>query len=724
MIGAWHVKCHLSETNKSGDIIMKHRRIRALYCAISMLGLAAASIAAADDIRRSEQRNVSHWVEKASKAGEAKDSQRVPITVFLSFKNQTALKNLIAAQATPGNSKYGTYLTPDQFRQQFAPDAADVAKVQRALRKMGFVIENTPKSGLFVEASGTVAQVKTSFGVTQDLYSYKGKVLRANAETPRLPAEIAGIVSYVAGLDDTAMLRQPNHISLRTHLASNSAAAPDAPPPPQGGINSPVCSKYWGDHKAKLSTAPGLYPQTLPWLICGYDPQQLRAAYGADRVNEDGSGVRVAIVDLYASPTIMHDANRYSAAHGLPKLTYLNFAQMIPPGLLDVPASDPCGPQGWYEEETLDVESVHSMAPGAFILFGGITCTDPGNAALYNIIDNRLADIVTNSYGFNGEQLPADFINAENQFFMQAAAEGMSVLFSSGDDGDVAAANGIASGSWEATSPYVTGVGGTSLALLNAEGDKKEWGWGTYRAYLADALVAADGKTIATSGVTLPFAFYSGSGGGPSLVMLAPDYQSNVPYSMSGFTTLADGTPVPLEAPHRVTPDISMVGDPYTGFVYGETYAITGDPILDAGCKPLSATNEYCEESIGGTSLSSPLFAGVLALVNQARFSHHKSAVGFVNPSLYAFKTGSLDDDSEAPIIKVKKPSSPTAVLRGYQGDPTRVRVVTINSTPNADNSAIIEGTDTSYLTMPGYDEITGLGTPNVPALIHAFSKL
>jgi subtilase family serine protease len=596
-----------------------------------------------------------------------------------------------------------------------------VARVQRTLQKLGFIIGNTPKSGLFVEASGTVAQIKANFGVSQDLYSYKGKLLRANAESPRIPAEISDVVTYVAGLDDTSQLRKPNHVRMTQHLAASASEDPDAPPPPAASINSPVCSKYWADHKAKLSTAPGLYAQTLPWLICGYTPRQLRAAYGSDEVKETGKGVRVAIVDIYASPTIVDDANRYSKAHKLPQLTYLNFQQLVPPGLFDVPANDPCGPQGWYEEETLDVESVHSMAPNAFILFGGITCTDPGNAALYDIIDNRLADIVTNSYGFNGEALPADFIAAENQYFMQAAAEGMSVLFSSGDSGDLVASNGIASGSWEATSPYVTAVGGTSLALLNAEGDKKEWGWGNYRAFLTDATVAKNGKTIKTSGVALPFTFYSGSGGGPSLVMLAPSYQDNVPYTLSGFTTITGGIVIPLEAPHRVTPDISMVGDPYTGFLYGETYTITGDPILDAGCKKLSTTTEYCEESIGGTSLSSPLFAGVLALVNEARFKHHKGAVGFVNPALYTFDTGN-SDKSTAPIIDVKAPKTPTAVLRGYLGDPTRVRVVTMNSTPNADNTAVIEGADSSYLVTPGYDEVTGLGTPNVPALIEAFT--
>jgi subtilase family serine protease len=711
----------------------RSRVFGALASAVGLtLGLANLSWAELPDT----QRNVPHWASQANHVASAAESDRVTIVAYLSLRNQSALKDLIAAQATPTSPSYGKYLTPEQFHAQFSPNAADVQRVQRSLQKLGFHIDHVPASGLFVRASGSVAQAKASFGVSQELYSYKGKILRANAETPRIPATISDVVTYVAGLDQTAQLRKPSHIRLNetersasqvsARAASSDHAAPNAPPPVAANLPSIVCSNYWGELSATLSAAAGPYPKTLPWLICGYDPQQVRAAYGADSVRQDGSGVRVGIVDLYASPTIQDDVNRYSKNHGLPRLTSKNFRQIVPAGLFDVPADDPCGPQGWYGEQSLDFDAVHSMAPGAYIIYSATTCTDPGNGGLYELIDNHLADIVTNSYGYNGEGLPADFINAEDQFFMQAAVEGMSILFSSGDDGDLAAINGYASGSWEATSPYVTAVGGTSLALLNRSGDKKEWGWGTYRVSMNGVVVSADGKSIATSGPALPYAFYSGSGGGPSVIELAPSYQAAVPYRLSGFTTLVDGTVVPLGAPYRVTPDISMVGDPYTGFLYGETFTIAGDPVSDSGCTPISSTLEYCEGSIGGTSLSSPLFAGVLALVNQARFQNHKGPVGFVNPALYHLGHG--DDSDSAPIVDVRKPSSPTAVLRGYLGNPNRLRVVTMNSVPNPnvvpgedDQPAVIEGADTSYLTTRGYDEVTGLGTPNVPALIRAF---
>ena len=113
----------------------------------------------------------------------------------------------------------------------------------------------------------------------------------------------------------------------------------------------------------------------------------------------------------------------------------------------------------------------------------------------------------------------------------------------------------------------------------------------------------------------------------------------------------------------------------------------------------------------------------MLALVNQARFQYHKHAVGLVNPALYLLNVG--EPGASAPIIDVNKPSAPTAVLRGYMGDPTRVRVVTMNSVPSAkDPTKVIEGTDTSLRTTPGYDNVTGLGTPNVPILIEAFTIL
>jgi subtilase family serine protease len=670
--------------------------------------------------------SVSPWVAQAQHIGTADDSTIVDLVVFLNFRNQDALRALIKAQYTPGNPQYRQYLSADAFRSRFSPDAAAASRVRESLRRLGFTVADSQTSVSFVEASGTVAQVKAAFGVSQELYGYKGKVLRANAEAPQIPAEIADAVRYVAGLDESHRLRKPfnSHADKVAALAVTGRTVPDAAPPPNIYPPSPACSTYWGDHTVTLSTRAGSYPKTLPWQICGYTPQQLRQAYHADQVPQTGAGVRVGVVDIYASPTIEQDVNRYSSNHGLPALTSTNFQQIVPAGLYNVSANDQCGggPQGWYEEETLDIEALHAMAPGATIIFGAEKCALP-NTALYNMIENHLADIITNSYGQNGEDVPTDFIDTESQYFMQAAAEGISVLFGSGDSGDLIALNGTASGSWEATSPYVTAVGGTSLALLNDSGAKLEWGWGSYQVQLNDATVAADALTITTSGITPPYTFVFGSGGGPSLSQLQPDYQQKVvPSRLAKFTTDATGQKLYFEAAHRVTPDIAIVGDVFTGFLYGETYTPAGNAAADALCQPLTATTEYCEEEIGGTSLSSPLMAGVLALVDQARLSDGKPVLGFFNPALYGLPVGAAGT-SDAPIIDVTKPAQPTAVAWGVAGDPSIALVASMNSGPNAAGNGAVEGDDTSYKTGPGYDEVTGLGIPNVPALIQALTQ-
>src|ERR1700733_732481 len=194
--------------------------VKVVSAAIALtLGAAGLSQAAA-----SSQKNVPGWVSDANRVASAGDDERVTIVAFLSFRNQVALKNLIAAQSTPSSLQYGRYLTPEQFHAQFSPPAADVQRVQRSLEKMGFHIDHTPDSGLFVRASGSVAQVKAAFGVTQDLYAYQGKVLRANAETPRIPAAISDVVTFVAGLDQSGALRTPHHI--RMNERASTAASP------------------------------------------------------------------------------------------------------------------------------------------------------------------------------------------------------------------------------------------------------------------------------------------------------------------------------------------------------------------------------------------------------------------------------------------------------------------------------------------------------------------
>ncbi len=680
--------------------------------------------------------HVAKWVATATKVGPAADSQKVRLSALLGFRNQDQLTSLLAQQSTPGSTNYGHYLTAAQFHQRFTPSAQDEAKVEDALRAMGFAIAGKPASNLYVEFTGTVAQVKAAFGVSQNLYSYRGKIMRANAENPSLPASLTGLVVAVNGLDDTGQLIHPFHHSINDDVArprAPSAAAPTGAGPAvtlpvAANLPSPYCSTYFGDTVATLSTTPSPYPAQEPWLVCAYTPQQMQTAYGVNKINLNGAGVTVAIVDAYVSPTLMSDANRYSTNHKLPKLTGSNLQIIYEGDLADVSDDDPCGPQGWFGEISLDVDAVHSMATGANILFsGGLSCSNVDlDAALYTVIDGTesvggpLADIVSNSYGYTGEPLSDAEEAVDTAIYEQAAAEGVSVLFSSGDDGDVALIQGIAEGSWPATSPLVTAVGGTSLALKNASGSKSEWGWGTFRAYLDGAMV--NSATSVTDSGLGSFSFYSGAGGGPSFTWAEPSYQVGiVPPVLTMQTFDLSGIRYTLPG-DRVVPDVAMDADPYTGFLYGESFLIAGDPISDSGCTAVSSTTEYCEEDIGGTSLASPLFAGTLAIVDQFRKATGRGDLGFANPRLYALTVGA-PGSTTTPLVDIQAPAAPTAVLRGYANDLTRVRVVTMNSVPGPFGPLCVtsycNGQDSWILqTMPHYDDVTGVGTPYMPAFL------
>lgn len=752
----------------------------ALSAATAALAAATTATPSAATAPAAVSGNVSRWVAKATALGTAPDSEAITIAVHLQLNNLVELKTLVGSIASPSSKQYGRYLTNEQFLQRFAPAGADVQAVKSMLERGGMSNVRVGPGGVYVSATATVGQLRTTFKVSQDLYSYAGQTLRANKQNPTIPAALAGKIAFIEGLDDSTSLRHPHHRSAtqgtltvpagaaikglavgETDALSAAAAAAAAagsavtPPPVAANLPSPYCNSSYGAGAlvAKLTAAAGIYGAEVPWLDCGYTPGQIRGAYGLDAVSKkyDGSGVTVAIVDAYASPTLQADGNRYAANHDLPKLvTGKNFSQIIPRGIYDVSPNEACGPYGWWTEESLDLAAVHGSAPGATILYvGARDCNASLDIALYNVLYNHLADVVTNSYGYNGESIATGQQAADDQAYLAGAAQGITVLFSSGDNGDLAELNGVASGAWPATSAYVTGVGGTSL-FVESDGKKTEYGWGNYRDFLADATVKSS-TLVETSGLTSTsalgytfdaFAFYAGSGGGISLLEAQPAYQVHaVPGVLATTLNLASGYTEPLPNAQRVSPDVAMVADPYTGYLFGETFTIAGNKYADSGCTPISKTEEYCEGSIGGTSLASPLMAGVIAVLNQKHKATGEAVVGFVNPLLYSNGTGGngADNLNSHALNQIVAPPHPVSVLRGYATDLKEVRVVTINSVPfnvtttpyaiEACSVAICEGlndvfnfTSLSSPSVPptaaGYNDVTGLGVPYVPKLL------
>ena len=206
-----------------------------------------------------------------------------------------------------------------------------------------------------------------------------------------------------------------------------------------------------------------------------------------------GKGQTVAIVDAYASPTMQSDANQFATVVGDKPFRPGQYQQYLPSTFTDT-AADECDAAGWYGEETLDVEQVHGEAPDANVRFvAAASCLDTDLvSALAYIVDNHLASIVSDSWG---EPSDTSTLNAEfNQIFQVGAVEGIGFFFSSGDSGYESPAEDPGSDmiqvDYPPSSPWVTSVGGTSLAIGKAQNYQFETSWGT----MLDPL-AADGTS-------------------------------------------------------------------------------------------------------------------------------------------------------------------------------------------------------------------------------------
>ncbi len=655
--------------------------------ALLLSTLAAGSVSAAPAGRAALAGSVPPWATAASFKTSANTSEYAGFRVYLGWQNESAAAALAQAVSDPHSPSYGHYLTPAQFRQQFAPSQAQVGAVQSWLRSQGFTIDYTPLNNHYVAAEGTLAQAAAAFGTSFGEYSYQGQLLLSPTTALTIPTSLSGIVDSVVGLDGSMSLIHPDHV-----VDGNA-------PPPAAFVNAPPCSSYYGE----LSTAttagedgtaiPTAYGAYQPWVVCGYTPDQIRAAYGLPLGTGSltGKNVTVAIIDAYASPTIVSDANTYfNNIEGYQENWFSSanhFTQVVAPGTYKRPENPRQDPQGWSSEETLDVEAVHGMAPDAKIVYVGA----PNNyqdldAAMNHVVDRGLADIVTNSYGFSGEALPLGYIKPLNDTLMQAAAEGIGVYFSSGDNGDET--NGVSPSyatqtpDWPASSPWVTAVGGTSLQIgdgnaYGALGLPGEVAWETTNAKLVSSAWSPEVSA------TAPGTWLYGGGGGISHIFAQPWYQQG---KVSG---LSDSM--------RVVPDVAAIADPQTGMLIGQTQTFP------------DGSQVYSTYRIGGTSLASPIFAGISALVDQARQDAKKPMLGFANPALYAAGSTAFHDITQS--------STPVA----------QVRANFVNNVDGTNGySYYLRTTDYHGLFIQagtGYDDETGLGTPNGSAFITALTN-
>ena len=654
------------------NAVQRHRKRAAaagsltVAAALLTAGVAIANPASADSGTTTLPGTSPAYATASADQGQTAAGAQVAARVYLAGQNAQALAAYARSVSDPSSAGYGQYLSASATAARFGATPAQVATVTSWLTGAGLTVAST--TAHWIDVRGTAAQMQSAFSTSLHNYATSDGTLRAPSADAKIPTALAGIVSGVSGL------AQATTHAVTNHVTNGKAKAAD----------DPTCSAYYGQKPAPagLPAVPAGYTTPATLAQCSVVPAQLRKAYGVSDTGLTGKGATIAIVNWYASPTMEADANQYSVNHGDKPFKPGQYSEVSDPSQWT--NTDLCG-LGDFGEESLDVEMAHGMAPDAHVVtVAANSCFDSDLlAAEANIVDNHLADIVSNSWGESmfstlGDIDPAA-MDAYNQVFEWGAVEGIAFDFSSGDcmnNDAYSVATGLncdpttsrAQTDWPTSSQWVTAVGGTALALDKKGGQAFQTTMGNARSgrtALGDAAWAAPAGTF-------------GAGGGVAENVDQPWYQKwVVPNDMA--TTLMDGTK--SATPKRTVPDISLNGDLYfSSTQVGET-----------------TDGVYSEAGFGGTSVSAPMWAGVLADAQQAR---HGRAVGFANPAIYL--RADIATDVKQHPKGLGKATTDSVVFEYPLNNPAAglFRLIQFN----ADEGLKAQG---------GYDEATGVGTPN-----------
>jgi subtilase family serine protease len=399
-------------------------------------------------------------------------------------------------------------------------------------------------------------------------------------------------------------------------------------------------------------------------------PADIQAAYAISSLisaGDNGAGQTIAVVDAYNDPDVTSDLATFSTDAGLPQLTggaNGTFKVVNENGGTTLPGTDPSDPRGsrnnpgWALEESLDVEWSHAIAPEANIILVEASSTSDSDLntgvdwAAKSVADGGGgASVISMSYGSAGGESDE---TSEDAAFSAATYPGVTFLASAGDDGSVNgksgkdATNGQAD--YPADSPNVIAVGGTSLTITGSDSS------GNYFPYKSES-VWNDGFDSSTG-------FYEATGGGLSGYESQPSYQQGLTIHNGSSTISAGGM--------RAAPDVAFLADPDTGVFVIDSFDDPG--------------GSY---EVGGTSLSSPSWAGLIAITDQIRANHGLSPLSGATqtlPTLYQMATNS------------------TVYANDFHD-------ITTGNNNNSSNTA-------GYAAGPGYDLVTGLGTPIADNLV------
>jgi hypothetical protein len=642
--------------------------------------------------------------------GAAPDSlpmERMLLVLQRSAEQEAALRKLLDEQQIKSSPNYHTWLTPEQFGQQFGPVDADIQAVTDWLGAQGFQVSRVAAGRTVIEFSGTAGQVRQAFRTEIRKFVVKGEEHWANASDPQIPAALAPVLAGFASLNNFP--RQP--MMQRVGTFSRSKATGEVQPlftfPVSCG--SGTCY-YFALGPADFATIYNVAPL---WSA-----------------GTDGTGQTIAVVgETNINP---QDVADFRAMFGLP---------VNPPNII-LNGPDP-GINGDEVEADLDVQWSGAVAKGATIdlVVSETTETTHGVdlSALY-IIDNNLAPIMSESYGVCEAELGAGGNQFHNTLWEQAAAQGITVLISAGDSGS-AGCDGVNEGETVAqyglgvngfaSTPFNVAVGGTdfnvdvdtaltywSLTNNSSQSSAKSyipettWNDSCADSGLFDACSPPPLTTYLNDGYYL----LAGSGGPSSCTNPTgtfPNITCSGNYSKPSWQT---GMGVPNDNARDI-PDVSLFaadGFHYSFYVFCQMDANASGGGNSSSCDLNAPYTEF--QGGSGTSISAQAFAGIMALVNQR---HGRQ--GNANYVLYPMAAQSGASCNSSPI------TNSSCIF--YDVTVGNNSVICQGGSPNCSSATpgqygiMVSGSSAAYPAASRYDLATGLGSVNVANLVNKWTS-
>jgi kumamolisin len=663
-------------------------------------GLTAGSLSAAGAASASTASSVAHIPGSylpihATNTGQLSAS-RMSVEVVLQPADKAGLNSLLDGLYTPGSADYGHWLAAGQFNSMFAPSRATVQAMTSYLRSKGLSVQRTDTPFL-LRAIGSSTQIDAAFATKIDNYrNAKGKFF-SNDSLASVPDSLASSVLGVVGLTNTVRLKP--EIQLTATRSATSAG--------HGG-GEPSCEIPYPTTLAELQAIPvdGPFNGYGGGPGCsGLTPSQTNSIYNAPNAGPrgKGAGANVAVFELsaYNHSDITHWAHTFYGPGYTPRLVDINVdGGPLAPDTSQCPVGDTCyyGYNGDIEVQA-DIEQDLSIAPDANkVLVYNAPNDVTGQTELdeYSTIANQdKADSISSSWDICEPDAGEAYAQAENVLFEQMAAQGQSMFSSSGDTGAFECLRDGTFSDWAplealdpSSQPWVTSTGGTSFGTFDP-GDNPDPSYSrTEEVWNTIDVCRGNNSSTATSTGILNCSAYGAGGGGHSIFWPMPSYQRG-PGVISRYTVSGPSNCALAAAgqPCREVPDISANSDPLTGYAEyctGSTYVSpnpTG-PDYTSTCLGLTKTpGAPGWLHIGGTSLSAPLWAALFT--DRDAFQGHRS--GNANPLLYQLF------------------------------DNPRTNAFTFHDITGFHQMSTNNG---FYPTTRGYDEATGIGTPNFTAVI------